>query len=295
MSADTWRAARHEAIQAAMRATCAGLRAVLRHTPGRRGKAWLWEHVVQPHVATRRLVIAARTPCGARIEGGFPDEGHARLYFLGAARPGTEAVLKAALRPGDVAIDVGAGAGWHSLLAARCVGPGGRVHAIEPSPRAFARLRRNLDANAACQVTAHNLAATEAPARVPIWRRGGARLEAVVHGRPLPEIVPPEALQAARVIRIGGAAGAWGAALGLAPWLGALRAEAEVLLDLRGPAPATAGGSAAGLVGAFAAAGFAPWQVPDGDGIGAPPPPPRPLGERPPEEAPLLFRRISVG
>jgi FkbM family methyltransferase len=45
------------------------------------------------------------------------------------------------------AIDVGANIGYHTLRMARSVGPDGRVIAIEPAPRAVARLRRNLTLN----------------------------------------------------------------------------------------------------------------------------------------------------
>jgi FkbM family methyltransferase len=37
------------------------------------------------------------------------------------------------LSPGDVVYDIGANIGWYSLLAARAVGPAGRVFAFEPS------------------------------------------------------------------------------------------------------------------------------------------------------------------
>jgi FkbM family methyltransferase len=45
------------------------------------------------------------------------------------------------------AIDVGANVGYHTLRMARQVGPGGQVIAIEPAPKAGARLRRNLALN----------------------------------------------------------------------------------------------------------------------------------------------------
>ena len=48
------------------------------------------------------------------------------------------------LRPGDVAVDVGANIGYMSSLFAARVGPQGRVEAFEPHPRIFARLSHNL-------------------------------------------------------------------------------------------------------------------------------------------------------
>jgi SAM-dependent methyltransferase len=46
-----------------------------------------------------------------------------------------------ALQPGEVVVDLGSGAGLDALLAARTVGPGGRVLAVDLSPE-MARLAR---------------------------------------------------------------------------------------------------------------------------------------------------------
>ena len=50
-------------------------------------------------------------------------------------------------RPGDVVIDVGANVGYTALMAARAVGPTGRVIAVEPSPRSVALLELNAERN----------------------------------------------------------------------------------------------------------------------------------------------------
>lgn len=56
-----------------------------------------------------------------------------------------EAVYRAALRPGDIAIDIGAHVGRHTLPIARAVGPAGKVFAFEPLPAAYAELRRKVE------------------------------------------------------------------------------------------------------------------------------------------------------
>jgi FkbM family methyltransferase len=48
------------------------------------------------------------------------------------------------IRPDDVVYDVGANVGYLTLVFLECVGPKGRVHAFEPSARAFGYLRRNV-------------------------------------------------------------------------------------------------------------------------------------------------------
>ena len=73
--------------------------------------------------------------------GGFPSRA------LGSVEPEVQAVLADLLAPGDVFYDVGANIGYFTVIAARLVGPGGRVVAVEPQPEAVSRLRHNLALN----------------------------------------------------------------------------------------------------------------------------------------------------
>lgn len=57
------------------------------------------------------------------------------------------------LRPGGTFVDVGANGGVYSIIAARHVGPGGRVIAFEPDPRNVALLRENIALNKLNNVT----------------------------------------------------------------------------------------------------------------------------------------------
>jgi FkbM family methyltransferase len=56
------------------------------------------------------------------------------------------------LRPGDRVVDGGAHIGYLTLLASRCVGRLGEVHAFEPVPRTFAALQENVRLNGAANV-----------------------------------------------------------------------------------------------------------------------------------------------
>jgi FkbM family methyltransferase len=58
----------------------------------------------------------------------------------------TDAIVTA-LKPGDVFLDIGANIGYFSTLAARLVGPSGRVIAFEPHEGARAALRGNAERN----------------------------------------------------------------------------------------------------------------------------------------------------
>jgi FkbM family methyltransferase len=57
------------------------------------------------------------------------------LLTLGRWEPPYMALFARLVRPGDTVLDLGANLGVYTLMAARLVGPAGRVHAFEPNPR----------------------------------------------------------------------------------------------------------------------------------------------------------------
>lgn len=59
----------------------------------------------------------------------------------------TSWVMTGLLRPGDIAVDVGAHVGYYSLLMRSLVGDAGSVYAAEPMPQSFAALARNVGLN----------------------------------------------------------------------------------------------------------------------------------------------------
>ncbi len=61
-------------------------------------------------------------------------------------------VLEEHVRPGSVALDVGAHIGTHTLTMSRLVGPSGRVYAFEPVQKTYRELRRNLELNGVTNV-----------------------------------------------------------------------------------------------------------------------------------------------
>ncbi len=74
------------------------------------------------------------------------------VVFFGTYEPELRAIFRAILRPGGIAIDVGANVGWHSLLMASLVGASGRVLAVEANPSLQKRLHDNLSINCFRQV-----------------------------------------------------------------------------------------------------------------------------------------------
>lgn len=72
--------------------------------------------------------------------------------------PSGTAAFLANAREGMCVFDVGANIGYYTLLAARAVGPSGRVYAFEPEPRNFGLLTRNIAENGFANVRPVNAA-----------------------------------------------------------------------------------------------------------------------------------------
>jgi FkbM family methyltransferase len=86
-------------------------------------------------------------------------------YSSGRNERWVQEAVAGALRPGSVFFDVGANVGFFALLAARAVGPRGRVVAVEPMPANAAALRRNVERNGEHNVTVVEAAAGREPGR----------------------------------------------------------------------------------------------------------------------------------
>lgn len=110
-----------------------------------RGKARLLNPLVPPS-GTR-----AATVHGYRVRLDL-SEHIQRMVYLGAYERWETRTVRRHLRPGMCVVDVGANVGYFTLLAARRVGPTGRVVAVEPSPVAADRLEAAVRENGIAQV-----------------------------------------------------------------------------------------------------------------------------------------------
>lgn len=74
--------------------------------------------------------------------------------------------LRRYVKPGDMAIDIGANVGYTMLPIALAVSPGGTVLAFEPCPKTFSVLEENAKANKhLCTIRVFNKAVTETPGK----------------------------------------------------------------------------------------------------------------------------------
>jgi len=89
-------------------------------------------------------------------------------------------------------LDVGANIGYYTALAARAVGPNGKVIALEPDPESYQYLEQTIKANAVGNVQAFQVAASDSSATLPLFiskdNRGDNRLYAPAEERPQIEV-----------------------------------------------------------------------------------------------------------
>ena len=75
------------------------------------------------------------------------------VHFFGTYEPEVRTEIRRHLKPGAIAIDVGANVGWHTLLMAARAGSTGRVYAFEPNDSTRRRLVSAVEANDLTHVT----------------------------------------------------------------------------------------------------------------------------------------------
>lgn len=67
--------------------------------------------------------------------------------WLGSYEMALQTQFAQDVKPGQVVYDIGANVGFYSLLAARLVGPSGRVFSFEPLPSTVAYLKKHIELN----------------------------------------------------------------------------------------------------------------------------------------------------
>ena len=137
---------------------------------------WLWQRV--PSSWRRGLVKARIAPRLRSIANRlYPDSlgvfdlaeplgGHRmrlhwqtqKAYVFGTHEPGVTEAVRRTVQPGQVALDLGANIGYHTLLLAQRVGPLGKVIAFEPLPGVFKVLQENVALNGYRNVVLENKA-----------------------------------------------------------------------------------------------------------------------------------------
>jgi FkbM family methyltransferase len=188
------------------------LRLGVRYAPLHAARAALWSLAAARAQRPRRFV--------ARTRHGFRYGGDQRLiiprciYWFGHWEPLLTRWMRSALRPGDVVVDVGANAGYFTLLAATAVGATGRVVAIEPLSRTRKALEANLARNGAGNVRTVAAAVGASEGMVRFYRaavnnsesstvpRRGLELEGEVPAAPLRTLLTADEAARTALVKI---------------------------------------------------------------------------------------------
>lgn len=111
------------------------------------------------------LQKAVTPPIPIRLSFGATVFGFTWDYFVsdfvrrnGYWEKDVQSIISGHLKPGDVAVDIGANIGCHTALMAHIVGPKGRVHSVEPVEYLFRSLTEMVAFNKFEQVTLHKIA-----------------------------------------------------------------------------------------------------------------------------------------
>lgn len=85
-----------------------------------------------------------------------------QAFLEGRYEPLTTRLVSEMLRPGECFVDAGAHIGYFSVIAARILGPHGKVVAVEACKENYEVLERNVAANGLANVECHHLALGDA-------------------------------------------------------------------------------------------------------------------------------------
>ncbi len=91
------------------------------------------------------------------------------MFLYGVFEISETRLVQAFLRPGMTFVDVGANLGYYTLIAARLVGPSGRVHAFEPNARMRAALEHNIALNSLPNVEVHDQAVSDVVGEISFY------------------------------------------------------------------------------------------------------------------------------
>ena len=191
-------------------------------------------------------VVTGRSDFGALFTCRLPDLIQTYIWVFGEWEPDLTRFIAGRLADGDVFVDVGANVGYYSLLAAECVGPRGKVVAVEASPTVVEHLYRHVAANdAGDRIRVENKAASRTPGRLTMYagparnvgmtttvESHGMHAESEVEALPLGSMLTAEEIAAIRLIKIDVEGAEPDVVTGMTSLITSMRADAEIVIEL---------------------------------------------------------------
>ena len=250
------------------------LRTYVRYGPTGRLAAALAE-TLDEYLQHHPITTTTCTQYGARISLTTNDLIQRYLYLFGTWEPNLTAWIRSRLKPGDTFIDVGANIGHFSLLAASLVGPVGRVVAIDASPHFAAALTLTAAANGYRNIRVVDSAVSATTGELSFYIKDHNNLGGTTSVRPrnqplpsfraaaasLPDLLTPTELETSRIIKIDVEGAEADVVDGLLPYLGKLRQDAEIAIEISPNRLARQGRTAAEVIAALSAAGFRCYRI----------------------------------
>ncbi|WP_327190027.1 FkbM family methyltransferase [Streptomyces xinghaiensis] len=221
-------------------------RSYVREAPRGIGKGTLVSLYLNAHLRDHPRQRVVRARFGARFAVDTRDLIQRYTYLFGVWEPHMTHWLRRRLRLGDTFVDVGANIGYYSVMASQLVGSEGRVVAVEASEQFHQRLLLNARLNGCANVRAVNAAVSGSRevlrfvlassknmgANSIVPYDGPAESTFEIEALPLAEVLSPEEIETARVIKIDVEGAEGGVVRGLAPVLGRLRPDAEITVEV---------------------------------------------------------------
>jgi len=110
------------------------------------------------------------------------------LLLFGTHEPLSTKALKNELKEGMTCLDIGANIGYYATMESKIVGKSGRVIAIEPSPKTFSYLKRNMELQKISNFEVHNFAIGDMDGEVNFLSHNKSNLSMVVQeGHKIPQ------------------------------------------------------------------------------------------------------------
>lgn len=253
------------------------LRTYFRYWPFELGKTALWRHVANRSWSWENN-IETTTVYGQRIYVNARDIVGRYIHYFGVWEPSISHWMSTRLHHGDVVVDVGANVGYYSLLSSLFVGATGRVVAVEPLPDLFSMLVHNIQINRAPNIRAVAAAAwgcegdiaiftrVDSPVGVtsvmPAWaKHWRLRRNGYVRARRLVDMLEPDEVRRARIIKIDVEGAEAQVIRGMEPMLSSCRKDLELVIEITPRILESQGLSLSGLFAFFEAQGFHPYQI----------------------------------
>jgi FkbM family methyltransferase len=250
------------------------LRSYLRYFPVPAGKVRVWREGVEPYFAWASHPFLANTKFGSRVGGDTQDMVQQYIYYFGVWEPALTAWIQRRLKPGDTFVDVGANIGYYTLLASKLVGASGRVVALEASRFVFTHLMENLRRNRVSNVRPVNVAVTDRQEETPMFRGRnhnigetsllqveGSIPDGVASAAPLTNLLRPEEVATARIIKLDIEGAEWRAVSGMLPLLDSLPHNVDVVVEVHPWHMKSQSQDPEALISLLADAGFKPYEI----------------------------------